>query len=149
MAVSRRLIADEASELVLMEERMKETGKKAIDPVTTRTIDEAREAKGISPRRFTAEEIQRRLVAVMANEGAKVLAEGIALRASDIDLAFVNGYGFPRLKGGPMWAAGQIGLSRVLEEVEAAHKAGGVGSEPAPLLIELARTGGTFAAWRR
>ncbi|MFD1330137.1 FAD-dependent oxidoreductase [Mycoplana ramosa] len=123
-------------------------GKKSVDPVTTQTIEAARAARGIAPRAFTPEEIQRRLVAVMANEGAKVLTEGIALRASDIDLAFVNGYGFPRLKGGPMWAADQIGLSRLLEEVEAAHQAGGVGSEPAPLLIELARTGGTFAAWR-
>ncbi|MDR6755853.1 3-hydroxyacyl-CoA dehydrogenase [Mycoplana sp. BE70] len=124
-------------------------GKKSVDPVTTQTIEAARAAKDISPRAFTPEEIQRRLVAVMANEGAKVLAEGIALRASDIDLAFVNGYGFPRLKGGPMWAADQIGLTRVLEEVEAAHKAGGTGSEPAPLLTELARSGSTFAAWRR
>lgn len=124
-------------------------GKKSVDPVATQAIEAARAAKGIATRTFHPEEIQRRLVAVMANEGAKVLAEGIALRASDIDLAFVNGYGFPRLKGGPMWAADQIGLSRILEEVEAAHKAGGVGSEPAPLLIELARTGGTFAAWRR
>ena len=85
----------------------------------------------------------------MVNEGAKVLAEGIAYRASDIDLAFVNGYGFPRLKGGPMWAADRIGLDVILTEVEAAHAAGGEGSEPAPLLVELARSGRTFTAWRK
>ncbi|WP_283740099.1 3-hydroxyacyl-CoA dehydrogenase NAD-binding domain-containing protein [Chelatococcus albus] len=124
-------------------------GKKAVDPVTTGIIARARAAKGIVPRRFTAEEIEQRLVAVMANEGAKVLAEGIALRASDIDLAFVDGYGFPRLRGGPMWAADQTGLARVLREVEAAHAAGGAGSEPSPLLVDLARRGETFAQWRR
>ena len=61
----------------------------------------------VRPARFTPEQIQRRILAVMANEGARVLAEGISLRPSDIDLVFVNGYGFPRLKGGPMFAADQ------------------------------------------
>ncbi|MDI7862796.1 3-hydroxyacyl-CoA dehydrogenase NAD-binding domain-containing protein [Rhizobiaceae bacterium n13] len=126
-----------------------EAGRKSVDPVTTETIESARATKGIVPRGFTPEEIQRRLVAVMANEGAKVLAEGIALRSSDIDLAFVNGYGFPRLKGGPMKFADEIGLQTILTEVEAAYAAGGVGSEPAPLLLELARNGGIFATWRR
>jgi 3-hydroxyacyl-CoA dehydrogenase len=83
----------------------------------------------------------------MANEGARLLAEGIAMRASDIDLVFVNGYGFPAFKGGPMFAADQRGLNDVLAEAEAAAKAGGAGSEPAPLLRELAAHGGTFAQW--
>ncbi len=123
-------------------------GKGSPDPRTAELITAARREKGIAPRAFSPEDIQRRLLAVMANEGAKVLAEGIALRASDIDLAFVHGYGFPRLKGGPMWAADAAGLDRILAEVEAAHAAGGAGSEPAALLIELARTGATFAEWR-
>lgn len=83
-------------------------------------------------------------LAVMANEGAKALGEGVALRASDIDLAFIHGYGFPRTKGGPMWAADEPGLLEVFKEVEAAHAAGGTGSEPAPLLLELACSGGRF-----
>jgi 3-hydroxyacyl-CoA dehydrogenase len=124
-------------------------GTKRLDPVTTDVIAAERTAKGITPRHFTPEQIQRRLLAMMANEGAKALAEGIALRASDIDVAFGNGYGFPRLKGGPMWAADRAGLDAVLTEVEAAHAAGGAGSEPARLLIELARSGGTFTQWRR
>jgi 3-hydroxyacyl-CoA dehydrogenase len=111
-------------------------------------IADARAAKGIAPRAFTPAEIQRRLLAAMANEGAKALQEGIALRASDIDLVFVNGYGFPRLKGGPMFAADALGLGAVLAEVEAASAAGGAGSEPAPLLVELARAGRSFADWR-
>ncbi|MBB5373020.1 FAD-dependent oxidoreductase [Acidocella aromatica] len=124
------------------------TGRKIVDTATEKLISEAREAKGIVPRLLSPEQIQRRLLAVMANEGAKALAEGVALRASDIDLTFVNGYGFPRLKGGPMFAADQIGLAQVLAEVEAAYASGGAGSEPAPLLIELVRRGGSFAGWR-
>ncbi|MFG1285364.1 3-hydroxyacyl-CoA dehydrogenase, partial [Xanthobacter autotrophicus] len=75
-------------------------GGKSADPVVEALIAEARAEKAIVPRSFTPEQIQRRLLAVMANEGAKALAEGIALRASDIDLAFVHGYGFPRTRGG-------------------------------------------------
>ncbi|MFG1333613.1 FAD-dependent oxidoreductase [Xanthobacter autotrophicus] len=123
-------------------------GGKSADPVVEVLIAEARAEKAIVPRSFTPEQIQRRLLAVMANEGAKALAEGIALRASDIDLAFVHGYGFPRTKGGPMWAADQMGLRAVVTEVEAAHAAGGAGSEPAPLLLALARDGRSFADWR-
>ena len=123
-------------------------GAKSVDPAVAGVIAAARVAKGIAPRAFSAAAIQRRLLAVMANEGAKALGEGIALRASDIDLAFVNGYGFPRLKGGPMFAADAAGLGAMLAEMEAAHAAGGAGSEPAPLLVELARAGGCFATWK-
>jgi 3-hydroxyacyl-CoA dehydrogenase len=125
------------------------SGKKSVDPTTTALIENYRRDHQIRPRAFTTEEIQRRILAAMVNEGAKVLSEGIAYRASDIDLAFVNGYGFPRLKGGPMWAADRLGLDSILAEVESAYAVGGVGSEPAPLLIELAREGKTFTAWRK
>jgi 3-hydroxyacyl-CoA dehydrogenase len=80
-------------------------GKRNSDPFVANIIAAERAVKGITPRTFTPEEIQRRLLAAMADEGAKVLAEGIARRASDIDVVFANGYGFPRHKGGPMWAA--------------------------------------------
>jgi 3-hydroxyacyl-CoA dehydrogenase len=63
----------------------------------------------------------------LAESEGHLLANGIALRASDIDLVFVRGYGFPRLKGGPMLAADQIGLTKVLAEVEAACATGGAG----------------------
>jgi 3-hydroxyacyl-CoA dehydrogenase len=120
-------------------------GRRRPDPAVADIIAAARADKGVAPRAFTPQAIQRRLLAVMANEGAKALADGTALRASDIDLAFVHGYGFPRLKGGPMWAADQIGLATILDEVEAAHAAGGAGSEPAALLVDLARRGATFS----
>jgi len=124
-------------------------GKKAVDPATTRLILQERARKAIATRTFSAADIQRRVLAVMANEGAKALAEGIALRASDIDVALVNGYGFPRRHGGPMWAADRRGLPAVLADVEEAHRVGGVGSAPAALLVELAHSGRTLGAWRR
>ncbi|MFG1184450.1 3-hydroxyacyl-CoA dehydrogenase NAD-binding domain-containing protein [Xanthobacter aminoxidans] len=124
-------------------------GNRTSDPAVTQIIAEARAAKGIQPRSFTHEQIQLRLLAVMANEGAKELAEGIALRASDIDLAFVNGYGFPRLKGGPMHAAEALGLPTILTEIKAAHATGGAGSDTAPLLAQLVAEGRAFADWQK
>jgi 3-hydroxyacyl-CoA dehydrogenase len=124
-------------------------GKQQPDPEVDAIIGQERQQKRVQPMRFTPEQIQRRILAVMANEGAKVLAEGISLRPSDIDLVFVNGYGFPRLKGGPMFAADERGLAPLLEDVEAAARAGGAGSEPAPLFVELAREGRTFADWQK
>lgn len=124
-------------------------GAKSVDPVTTALVADERTARGIVPRAFTVEAIQARLLAAMANEGAKVLAEGVAQSAGDIDVTLVNGYAFPRHRGGPMWAADAQGLRSVLADVERAYAAGGAGSEPAPLLVELARTGGTFGLWRR
>ncbi|MBO1079231.1 3-hydroxyacyl-CoA dehydrogenase NAD-binding domain-containing protein [Roseomonas haemaphysalidis] len=124
-------------------------GKAAPDPAVEAIVAAERRAAGVTPRAFTTEQIQHRLLAVMANEGAKILEEGIALRPSDIDLVFTNGYGFPRLKGGPMFAADRQGLGAVLAEAEAAHAAGGAGSEPATLLRELTGDGTTFKQWQR
>lgn len=77
------------------------------NPEVAKLLEAERAVKGITPRKFSEEEIARNLVDVMGKEGAKVLAEGVALRASDIDLVFVNGYGFPATKGGPMYATGR------------------------------------------
>lgn len=124
-------------------------GTRTSDPFTAQVVADERARKGVTPRGFTADEIQRRILAVMANEGAKALAEGIALRASDIDVALVNGYAFPRALGGPMWTADEGGLVAVLDEMRAAHRAGGSGSEPAPLLVDLAARGGRLTDWTR
>lgn len=123
-------------------------GKARPSPEVGAIVAEERERAGVRPTRFTPERIQRRVLAVMANEGARVLEEGVSLRPSDIDLVFVNGYGFPRLKGGPMFAADQRGLGAVLADVEEAAGVGGAGSEPAPLLLRLAREGNSFAGWQ-
>lgn len=81
-------------------------GKRQEDPAVTDMIAAARREKGIVPKDFTSGEITRRLVSAMADEGRKLLAEGIAARASDIDLVLINGYGFPAHRGGPMFMAG-------------------------------------------
>jgi 3-hydroxyacyl-CoA dehydrogenase len=124
-----------------------EGGKRMPNPEVAALFAAERAAKGVSARDFSDEAIVRRLLAAMANEGAKVLGEGIALRASDIDLVFVNGYGFPADRGGPMFAADLRGLRDLLQEVEAAARVGGAGSEPAPLLVELAARNSSFADW--
>lgn len=80
-------------------------GKRTVDPEVTSLIEGSRAAKGIQPRGIDAGEIVSRLLAAMAAEGDALLAEGIAQRASDIDLVMINGYGFPAHKGGPMFAA--------------------------------------------
>ena len=85
-------------------------GRRQPDPAVAALIAAERARKGIVPRAFAAEEIQHRLLRAMAEEGAQVLAESIAQRASDIDVVFANGYGFPRAKGGPLWAAARLGL---------------------------------------
>jgi 3-hydroxyacyl-CoA dehydrogenase len=82
-------------------------GKRTVDPEVTAMIEAARAEKGIVPKSFTAEEIVSRLLKAMVDEGEALLAEGIAARASDIDLVMINGYGFPASKGGPMFAVGR------------------------------------------
>jgi 3-hydroxyacyl-CoA dehydrogenase len=124
-------------------------GKPVPSPPVEDIIEAERQRRGVQRRSFTPEDIQRRILAVMANEAAKVLEERISARASDIDLVFVNGYGFPRLKGGPMFAADQVGLAAILAEVEEAARVGGSGSEPSTLLVRLAREGSTFAEWQQ
>ena len=117
------------------------------DPEVHALIETEAAAKGISRRAVSDEEIVRRALATMVNVAAQILAEGVALRASDIDLVLANGYGFPSVRGGPLFAADARGLAAVLTDVEAMRHAAGFGSEPAPLLIELAKAGSSFAAW--
>jgi len=125
-----------------------EGAKKPVpDPEVRPLIEAEAAAKGIRRRAVTAEEIQQRALATMVNVAAQILAEGMALRASDIDLVEANGYGFPAFRGGPLFAADTRGLAAVLADVEAMHRRAGFGSEPAPLLIELAKAGSSFAAW--
>lgn len=110
-----------------------------------RFVEEERAQASVRARSFSDAEIVQRLIAVMANAGAKVLSEGIALRSSDIDLVFVNGYGFPSAKGGPMYAADRMGLKNILREAEVAAASGGTGSAVAPLLADLAARQGRFS----
>ena len=96
----------------------------------------------------TPEEVIERLLFSMVNEGALILAEGIATRPSDIDVVFVHGYGMPRYRGGPMQYADEVGLKTVVAGMEKYRKRyGDLYWTPAPLLQELADAGSSFSAW--
>lgn len=115
------------------------------DPIIHQLIEDTAREAGIQRREIGDEEIVERAIYAMVNEGAKVLEEGIAQRASDIDLIFVNGYGFPAWRGGPMFYADTIGLPKVLAKIEQFHREQGPFWEPAPLLKRLVENGKTFA----
>ncbi|GAA5532789.1 3-hydroxyacyl-CoA dehydrogenase NAD-binding domain-containing protein [Deinococcus aluminii] len=106
-------------------------------------IDDYRAEKGVQPRDISQEELTERLVYSLVNEGAKILEEGIAQRAGDIDVIYIYGYGFPAYRGGPMQYADEMGLQNVAASLE------NYGQTPAPLLKQLADEGKTFAQWDR
>jgi 3-hydroxyacyl-CoA dehydrogenase len=120
------------------------------DPESAALIEAVARDAGIERRNITVEEIEDRCLFALINEGAKLLGEGIALRAVDIDIVYLNGYGFPAARGGPMFYADTVGLDRVLariQQFEAQH-----GSDlwsPAPLLSSLAREGRAFSDFDR
>ena len=106
-----------------------------------RMIEQIAAELGIERRTLSDEEIRARLLHPLINEGAKVLEDGTAARAGDIDIVFVNGYGFPAFRGGPMYWAQQIGLDRILETATALGAVHGARWAPAPLLRRLAGAG--------
>lgn len=113
-------------------------------------IVEESEKLGIERAPKSANEIIERGMLALINEGAKILGEGIAIRASDIDIVYINGYGFPPYRGGPMHYADQMGLQNVYDKICAnAEKFGPRWWEPAPLLKELAEAGLSFADYDR
>jgi 3-hydroxyacyl-CoA dehydrogenase len=119
------------------------------DPDVLAAIRARALADGIEQREATPEEIVDRLVLALVNEGARVLEDGIALRAADIDVVYVHGYGFPAWRGGPMMYADQRGLGRVAEKVRALQTRHGDLWRPAALVERLAREEGSFAAFDR
>ncbi|GAP37281.1 3-hydroxyacyl-CoA dehydrogenase NAD-binding domain-containing protein [Piscinibacter sakaiensis] len=116
--------------------------------VVTDMIEAHRAALGITPRKVSDEEIVHRLVYALVNEGAKILEEGIALRASDIDMVYLTGYGFPLFRGGPMCYADTVGLFNVVATMKrfAANPLDDAAFwQPAPLLARLAAEGRSFS----
>jgi 3-hydroxyacyl-CoA dehydrogenase len=116
--------------------------------VVTRMIEEHRASVGITPRKVSDEEIVQRLVFSLVNEGAHILEDGIASKASDIDMVYITGYGFPMYRGGPMNYADQFGLFNVVQAIQrfAANPNDDAAFwTPAPLLRRLVAEGKTFS----
>ncbi|MCU1325559.1 MAG: 3-hydroxyacyl-CoA dehydrogenase [Bryobacterales bacterium] len=117
------------------------------DPEVFRLAEQVAQEAGIARRTVTREEILDRCIYALVNEGARIVEEGIALRAVDIDIVYLNGYGFPAWRGGPMFYADTVGLPEVLARIEEfANVHGSELWEPAPLLRRLAAKGGRFNA---
>lgn len=114
------------------------------DPEVLAIVDAERAKKGVTPRQFTPEEIMRRYMAAMVNEGAKVVEEGIALRPLDVDVTFISGYGFPRWRGGPMKWADMQGLDKILVDIQAFEQEDPLFWKPAALLKKLVAEGKNF-----
>ncbi|MBR7975556.1 enoyl-CoA hydratase/isomerase family protein [Burkholderia vietnamiensis] len=119
------------------------------DPEVDAIVAAERAKKGIVPRSFSDDEILRRYLAAMINEGANVVHERIALRALDVDAVFLYGYGFPRHRGGPMHYADTVGLANVLADIRAFANEDPLFWKPSPLLVELVERGADFASLNR
>ena len=119
------------------------------DPEVLAIVDAERAKKGVVPRSFTPEEIMRRYLAAMVNEGAKVVEEGIALRPLDVDVTFLSGYGFPRFRGGPMHYADTVGLPKILADIREFAQEDPLFWTPAPLLEKLVAEGRDFGSLNR
>ena len=116
------------------------------DPVTEALITDYRAANGITPRKISDDEVVERGIFALVNEGARILEEGIAARASDLDVCYLFGYGFPLHRGGPMLYADTVGLPNVVRALRrfAAEPGADASWQPAPLLVRLADEGKTF-----
>jgi 3-hydroxyacyl-CoA dehydrogenase len=119
------------------------------DPEVAALVRKWSDEAGLPQREISKEEIVDRCVYALVNEGARILEEGYALRSVDIDVIYLNGYGFPAHRGGPMWYADTIGLEKVYDRVEEFHTQHGELWEPAPLLKRLAQEGKKFADFNK
>jgi len=114
------------------------------DPEVAEMVRKWAAEQGVVQRSTSTQEILDRCLWAFVNEGARILEEGYALRVSDIDTIFVNGYGFPAWRGGPMWYADTVGLKNVYDRVSEFHRDFGELWRPAPLLKQLAEQGRGF-----
>jgi len=121
--------------------RYGEDRKPAPDPEVLELIEKTAREAGIRRRSITNEEIVERTIYAMINEGLRILEEGCALRASDIDVIYLNGYGFPSYRGGPMWYADTVGLRTIWDRILRFRETHGQLWEPAPLLGKLIAEG--------
>ena len=126
-----------------------ENRRQSPDPEIAEAIRKWAAEAGIPQRRISNEEIVDRCIYALVNEGARILEDGIALRAVDIDIIYINGYAFPAYRGGPMWYADTVGLRKVYDRVAEFHQQHGELWRPAPLLQQLAEQGRTFADFNK
>jgi 3-hydroxyacyl-CoA dehydrogenase len=119
------------------------------DPEVTGLLRKWAAEAGIPQRTISPQEIVDRCVLALVNEGARILEEGIALRAVDIDIIYLSGYGFPAYRGGPMWYADTLGLNKVRDRIAEFHREHGQLWEPAPLLNRLSQENATFAEFHQ
>ncbi|MGA8075035.1 MAG: 3-hydroxyacyl-CoA dehydrogenase family protein, partial [Candidatus Acidiferrales bacterium] len=119
------------------------------DPEVAAMVKKWAAEAGILQRQISPAEIVDRCVFSLVNEGARILEEGYALRAVDIDIIYINGYGFPVHRGGPMWYSDTVGLKKVYDRVREFEQQHGELWEPAPLLKQLAEQGKTFADFNK
>jgi 3-hydroxyacyl-CoA dehydrogenase len=127
--------------------RYDENRKPIADPEVHALIEKTAQEGGIERRHISDDEIIERCLYIMINEGAKILEEGYALRAADIDVIYLTGYGFPAYRGGPMWFADTVGLKKVRDRIAEFHAKHGEFWESAPLLNKLVDQGVTFAEY--
>ena len=117
------------------------------DPEVVALVEETSAELGIERRTIDDDEVLKRCLYPLINEGARILEDGIAIRPCDIDIVYINGYGFPEVTGGPMFWADQIGLENILADIKGFQQEyGGAIWEPAPLLERLVAEGKTFAS---
>ena len=124
----------------------------AIDPEDNQVAALVRQwsaEAGIQQRQISSEEIIDRCIYALVNEGARILEEGYALGSVDIDIIYLNGYGFPAYRGGPMKYADTVGLKKVYDRISEFHHQHGEWWEPAPHLKHLAEQGKTFAGFKK
>jgi 3-hydroxyacyl-CoA dehydrogenase len=119
------------------------------DPEVNELVRKWAGEAGIAQRKISSDEIVDRCIYALVNEGARILAEGIALRAVDIDIIYLNGYGFPAYRGGPMWYADTVRLDKVHRRISELHRQHGELWEPAPVLERLAEEGKKFAEFNK
>ena len=117
------------------------------DPEVVKIVEETSAELGIERRPIEDEEVLKRCLYPLINEGARILEDGIAIRPCDIDIVYINGYGFPEVTGGPMFWADQIGLDNILADIKKFEaEYGGDIWKPAPLLEKLVAEGKSFAS---
>jgi len=109
------------------------SGARSVDPVVNQIIEEASQQKGIARREFTAAEMVNRVLLAMINEIAHLAAEHVVRDVTDCDIALVNGYGFPRWCGGPVFIAREMGLEKLSSEIDQLEKVSGPGFKKAQL----------------